>query len=44
MVNGPSARETKRLQTRERLMGAAVAEFKADLAQFQGLHDIADET
>ena len=27
-VNGPSARETKRLQTRERLMGAAVAEFK----------------
>ena len=26
-VNGPSARETKRLQTRERLMGAAVAEF-----------------
>ncbi|GFM17341.1 MULTISPECIES: TetR family transcriptional regulator [Mycobacteriaceae] len=24
----PSARETKRLQTRERLMGAAVAEFK----------------
>src|SRR5690349_18281452 len=28
VVNGPSARETKRLQTRERLMGAAVAEFK----------------
>src|SRR3984957_5628825 len=24
----PSARETKRLQTRERLMGAAIAEFK----------------
>jgi len=28
VVNGPSARETKRLQTRERLLGAAVAEFK----------------
>ncbi|MGK2865263.1 MAG: TetR family transcriptional regulator [Mycobacterium sp.] len=28
VVSGPSARETKRLQTRERLMGAAVAEFK----------------
>lgn len=28
VLNGPSARETKRLQTRERLMGAAVAEFK----------------
>ncbi|CAJ1586261.1 TetR/AcrR family transcriptional regulator [[Mycobacterium] wendilense] len=28
VANGPSARETKRLQTRERLMGAAVAEFK----------------
>ncbi|MGW0161336.1 TetR/AcrR family transcriptional regulator [Mycobacterium sp. NPDC003323] len=28
VVNGPSAREAKRLQTRERLMGAAVAEFK----------------
>lgn len=28
VVNGPSARETKRLQTRERLMGAAIAEFK----------------
>jgi AcrR family transcriptional regulator len=28
VVNGPSVRETKRLQTRERLMGAAVAEFK----------------
>jgi AcrR family transcriptional regulator len=28
VVNGPSAREAKRLQTRERLMGAAIAEFK----------------
>src|SRR6201999_1027609 len=28
VVNKPSARETKRLQTRERLMGAAIAEFK----------------
>ena len=28
VTNGPSAREAKRLQTRERLMGAAVAEFK----------------
>ena len=28
MVDRPSARETKRLQTRERLMGAAIAEFK----------------
>jgi len=28
VVDKPSARETKRLQTRERLMGAAVAEFK----------------
>lgn len=28
MVDKPSAREAKRLQTRERLMGAAVAEFK----------------
>lgn len=28
VVSGPSARETKRLQTRERLLGAAVAEFK----------------
>lgn len=28
VTNGPSARETKRLQTRERLMGAAIAEFK----------------
>jgi AcrR family transcriptional regulator len=28
LVDKPSARETKRLQTRERLMGAAVAEFK----------------
>ena len=28
VANGLSARETKRLQTRERLMGAAVAEFK----------------
>jgi AcrR family transcriptional regulator len=28
VVDRPSARETKRLQTRERLMGAAVAEFK----------------
>lgn len=28
VVNGPSARETKRLQTRERLLGASVAEFK----------------
>src|SRR4029079_18450527 len=28
LVDRPSARETKRLQTRERLMGAAVAEFK----------------
>ena len=28
MVDKPSARETKRLQTRERLMGAAIAEFK----------------
>ena len=27
-VNQPSAREAKRLQTRERLMGAAIAEFK----------------
>jgi len=27
-LDRPSARETKRLQTRERLMGAAVAEFK----------------
>ena len=27
-VDRPSARETKRLQTRERLMGAAIAEFK----------------
>src|SRR6202023_1837767 len=27
-VEKPSARETKRLQTRERLMGAAIAEFK----------------
>lgn len=27
-ANGPSVRETKRLHTRERLMGAAVAEFK----------------
>jgi AcrR family transcriptional regulator len=27
-VDKPSARETKRLQTRERLMGAAIAEFK----------------
>jgi AcrR family transcriptional regulator len=28
MVEKPSAREAKRLQTRERLMGAAIAEFK----------------
>ncbi|MBI3214420.1 MAG: TetR/AcrR family transcriptional regulator [Mycobacterium sp.] len=28
VTSGPSAREAKRLQTRERLMGAAVAEFK----------------
>jgi AcrR family transcriptional regulator len=28
MVDKTSARETKRLQTRERLMGAAIAEFK----------------
>jgi AcrR family transcriptional regulator len=28
VANGPSAREAKRLQTRERLMGAAIAEFK----------------
>src|SRR4051794_29735078 len=28
VVNKPSAREAKRLQTRERLMGAAIAEFK----------------
>ncbi|MCF6386733.1 TetR/AcrR family transcriptional regulator [Mycobacterium sp. MBM] len=28
VANGPSVRETKRLQTRERLLGAAVAEFK----------------
>jgi AcrR family transcriptional regulator len=28
VMNGSSARETKRLQTRERLMGAAVAEFQ----------------
>jgi AcrR family transcriptional regulator len=27
-VDKPSAREAKRLQTRERLMGAAIAEFK----------------
>ncbi len=27
-VDRPSAREAKRLQTRERLMGAAIAEFK----------------
>ncbi|MCV7432401.1 TetR/AcrR family transcriptional regulator [Mycolicibacterium bacteremicum] len=28
VVNRPSAREAKRLQTRERLLGAAIAEFK----------------
>ena len=28
MVDKPSAREAKRLQTRERLMGAAISEFK----------------
>jgi AcrR family transcriptional regulator len=28
LVDRPSAREAKRLQTRERLMGAAIAEFK----------------
>ena len=28
MAEKPSARQTKRLQTRERLMGAAIAEFK----------------
>jgi AcrR family transcriptional regulator len=28
VADRPSARETKRLQTRERLMGAAIAEFK----------------
>lgn len=28
LVDKPSARETKRLQTRERLLGAAIAEFK----------------
>src|SRR5690242_2438477 len=28
VVDRPSAREAKRLQTRERLMGAAIAEFK----------------
>src|SRR4051795_12855079 len=28
VVDKPSAREAKRLQTRERLMGAAIAEFK----------------
>jgi AcrR family transcriptional regulator len=28
LVDKPSAREAKRLQTRERLMGAAIAEFK----------------
>ena len=28
VVDKPSARQTKRLQTRERLMGAAIAEFK----------------
>ena len=28
LVDKPSARETKRMQTRERLMGAAIAEFK----------------
>ncbi|AKS36096.1 TetR/AcrR family transcriptional regulator [Mycolicibacterium goodii] len=27
-ANGPTGREAKRLQTRERLMGAAIAEFK----------------
>lgn len=27
-ANGPTSREAKRLQTRERLMGAAIAEFK----------------
>ncbi|OBK79728.1 TetR/AcrR family transcriptional regulator [Mycobacterium sp. 1274761.0] len=30
VVDKPSARETKRLQTRERLMGAAIAEFKRE--------------
>src|SRR3954451_20742222 len=28
VVDKPSARDAKRLQTRERLMGAAIAEFK----------------
>jgi AcrR family transcriptional regulator len=28
VMDRPSAREAKRLQTRERLMGAAIAEFK----------------
>jgi AcrR family transcriptional regulator len=28
VANGPTTREAKRLQTRERLMGAAIAEFK----------------
>src|SRR5689334_5044101 len=30
VVDRPSAREAKRLQTRERLMGAAIAEFKRE--------------
>jgi len=33
VVDRPSAREAKRLQTRERLMGAAIAEFKRSLSK-----------
>lgn len=50
VVDKPSARETKRLQTRERLMGAAIAEFKrsgiaaADVGAIVGAAGVAHGT
>jgi AcrR family transcriptional regulator len=50
VVDKPSAREAKRLQTRERLMGAAVAEFKrsgiaaADVGAIVGAAGVAHGT
>src|SRR5689334_16472472 len=47
---GPISRETRRMQTRERLMGAAVAEFKrsgvaaADVASIVGAAGVAHGT
>src|ERR1700709_217330 len=50
VVDKPSARETKRLQTRERLMGAAIAECKrtglaaADVGAIVGAAGVAHGT